>query len=52
MYFIPQTKKVAAFLGFLERIDEAVPITLDVHLIVDNYSNHKHTGRSQLSHQW
>ena len=30
------------FLGFLERIDQAVPETLDVHLIVDNYSTHKH----------
>jgi putative transposase len=30
------------FLGFLERIDQAVPKTLDVHLIVDNYSTHKH----------
>jgi putative transposase len=30
------------FLGFLERIDQAVPKTLHVHLIVDNYSTHKH----------
>ena len=30
------------FLGFLKRIDEAVPATLDVHLIVDNYATHKH----------
>src|SRR5271167_410437 len=30
------------FLSFLERIDQAVPKTLDVHLIVDNYSTHKH----------
>jgi len=30
------------FLAFLERIDQAVPTALDVHLIVDNYSTHKH----------
>jgi putative transposase len=30
------------FLGFLERIDQAVPNHLDVHLIVDNYATHKH----------
>jgi putative transposase len=30
------------FLSFLERIDHAMPKTLDVHLIVDNYSTHKH----------
>ena len=30
------------FLGFLKRIDEAVPAELDVHLIVDNYATHKH----------
>jgi putative transposase len=30
------------FLGFLKRIDEAVPTELDVHLIVDNYATHKH----------
>jgi putative transposase len=30
------------FLGFLKRIDEAVPEHLDVHLIVDNYATHKH----------
>jgi putative transposase len=30
------------FLSFLQRIDEAVPAELDVHLIVDNYSTHKH----------
>jgi len=30
------------FLAFLERIDQAVPAALDVHLIVDNYSTHKH----------
>ncbi|HEX4068061.1 MAG TPA: IS630 family transposase, partial [Acidobacteriaceae bacterium] len=30
------------FLGFLKRIDDAVPAGLDVHLIVDNYATHKH----------
>src|SRR5258707_5605935 len=30
------------FLGFLKRIDEAVPAILDVHLILDNYATHKH----------
>lgn len=32
------------FLGFLRRIDEAVPPALDVHLIVDNYCTHKHAN--------
>jgi len=30
------------FLGFLRAIDLAVPSDLDVHVIVDNYSSHKH----------
>jgi putative transposase len=30
------------FLGFLRRIEQNVPKTLDIHLIVDNYSTHKH----------
>jgi transposase len=30
------------FLGFLRAIEAAVPPELDVHLIVDNYSTHKH----------
>jgi putative transposase len=30
------------FLAFLRRIEEQVPQRLDVHLIVDNYSTHKH----------
>ena len=30
------------FLGFLRKIDEAVPEKLDIHLVVDNYSTHKH----------
>ena len=31
------------FLAFLRRIDKSVPHKLDIHLIVDNYSTHKHT---------
>jgi putative transposase len=30
------------FLSFLRRIEKSVPERLDVHLIVDNYSTHKH----------
>lgn len=30
------------FLAFLRRIDKAVPSDLDIHVIVDNYSTHKH----------
>jgi putative transposase len=30
------------FLGFLRAIEAAVPSDLDIHLIVDNYSTHKH----------
>lgn len=30
------------FLGFLRHIDAAVPASLDLHLIVDNYGTHKH----------
>jgi putative transposase len=30
------------FLSFLRHLDSAVPTTLDVHLIVDNYGTHKH----------
>ncbi len=30
------------FLAFLRRIEAAVPPKLDIHLIVDNYSTHKH----------
>ncbi len=30
------------FLGFLKRLDQAVPEDFDVHLIVDNYATHKH----------
>ena len=30
------------FLSFLRRLDEAIPATLEAHLIVDNYATHKH----------
>ena len=30
------------YLSFLKRVDENVPRRLDVHLVVDNYSTHKH----------
>jgi len=30
------------FLAFLKRLDACIPPDLDVHLIVDNYSTHKH----------
>jgi putative transposase len=30
------------FLAFLRRIDTAVPVGFDVHLVVDNYATHKH----------
>jgi len=30
------------FISFLNHIEKAVPATLDVHLIVDNYATHKH----------
>ena len=30
------------YLSFLKRVDEAMPKTLDIHLVVDNYSTHKH----------
>lgn len=30
------------FLSFLRHLDESVPATLDLHLIVDNYATHKH----------
>lgn len=29
------------FLRFLERIDEAIPATLEIHLVMDNYGTHK-----------
>lgn len=30
------------FLSFLRHIDQQVPASLDVHLVVDNYATHKH----------
>jgi putative transposase len=30
------------FLSFLREIDQAVPVQLDIHCIVDNYGTHKH----------
>ena len=30
------------FLGFLRHIDANVPLDLDVHLVVGNYSTYKH----------
>ena len=44
----PQARSVQAtassseFLSFLKHIDANVPPDLDVHLVVDNYSTHKH----------
>lgn len=32
-------------LAFLRRIEQAAPENLDIHLIVDNYSTHKHALR-------
>lgn len=30
------------FLSFLRHVDESVPANLDLHLVMDNYSTHKH----------
>jgi len=30
------------FLGFLRHIDKSVPADLEVHIVLDNYSTHKH----------
>jgi putative transposase len=30
------------YLGFLKHVDENVPRTLDIHLVIDNYATHKH----------
>jgi putative transposase len=30
------------FLGFLRQIDKNVPVDLEVHVVLDNYSTHKH----------
>jgi putative transposase len=35
------------FLQFLKHIDANVPTDLDIHLIVDNYSTHKHAKVKQ-----
>ncbi len=32
----------AEFLSFLKHVDENVPADLDLHLVMDNYSTHKH----------
>jgi putative transposase len=32
------------FLGFLRYIDENVPADLDLHIVLDNYSTHKHAN--------
>jgi transposase len=32
------------FLGFLRHIDENVPADLELHIVLDNYSTHKHTN--------
>src|SRR5215471_16736699 len=37
-----QRHRHAEYLDFLRQIDKAVPETLDVHIVVDNYSTHKH----------
>ena len=31
------------FLSFLQQVDRSVPEKLDIHLIIDNYSTHKHS---------
>jgi transposase len=36
------------FLDFLKRIDNAVPVDLDIHLVLDNYGTHK----TALIRQW
>jgi transposase len=33
--------RAAEFRNFLDRIDQAVPSDLDVHLVLDNYATHK-----------
>jgi putative transposase len=30
------------YLSFLKHVDENVPRTLDIHLVIDNYATHKH----------
>jgi transposase len=43
-----QRHRAREFRRFLDTIDDAVPVTLDVHLIVDNASTHK----TPLIHRW
>lgn len=43
-----QRHRSAEFKKFLQEIDKNVPKTLDVHLIIDNYSTHK----TQLIQDW
>ena len=40
--------RAAEFRRFLDRIEEAVPADLDVHLVMDNYATHK----TQLIRDW
>jgi len=40
------------FLSFLRRIEKSVPQSLDIHLIIDNYSAHKHRRvKAWLAHR-
>jgi transposase len=39
------------FRKFLDRIDAAVPASLDVHLVLDNYATHKTPAHSPLARQ-
>jgi transposase len=45
---IDRCHRSTEFLKFLDTIDAAVPESLDVHLILDNYGTHK----SPLIHRW
>ena len=40
--------RAVEFRKFLDRLQEAVPVALDVHLILDNYATHK----TPLIHRW
>lgn len=35
------TPPLGGFLDFLKKIDSAVPVDLDIHLVLDNYGTHK-----------
>ena len=37
------------FIGFLKKIDSAVDRTLDLHLVLDNYSTHKTKQGAELA---